>query len=163
MKWIHRIATRDDAKAAMGIVRSSIETICAPYYQNNNQIIEKWLANKTEGNFQKWIEDSQNISLISLDQASKPVGFCLASVNTPQLQEGIIRLCYVAPDHIKKGVGTQLAYGIENLLSKSSDTRKINLNSSLSAINFYLKLGYEAIYFDKTQPMSLKMIKNLSY
>jgi GNAT superfamily N-acetyltransferase len=62
------------------------------------------------------------------------IGFASVAVNG-------IRAVYVSPDHVRKGIGSQLL-GVLEEHAASSQAGVIRLYSSLQAEAFYIKAGY---------------------
>jgi hypothetical protein len=56
---IIRKATPEDAEAACAVFVRSIEEICAPNYENDEEILTHWLENKTPTNIRRWIESDR--------------------------------------------------------------------------------------------------------
>lgn len=67
---------------------------------------------------------------------SKVVGFAALLVHQPT-----ISAIFVHPDFVHQGIGTRLLKAIENA-AIAKKCRTIHVMSSLSAVNFYLKMGY---------------------
>jgi GNAT superfamily N-acetyltransferase len=82
----------------------------------------------------------------------------MASLEVEKSNVGTIKLCYVSPSCLRKGVGAKIIEGLESYLYKLN-VKIIQVDSSLSAVNFYLALGYAATSFNEKQPMSFSMIK----
>jgi GNAT superfamily N-acetyltransferase len=132
-------AVPSQAEQIVGVLRRSISIVCGPAYRNNHAIISGWLENKTVGNILSWMSDPKNRMLVLCDEEALVAGVGLGRINAPQ--GGEILLCYLDPTVVGKGYGTTLLCGIENFLRQNGAVQ-FTVNSTVNALNFYLRNGY---------------------
>ncbi|EEH69446.1 MULTISPECIES: GNAT family N-acetyltransferase [Acinetobacter] len=120
------IAQQQDSKAILNVIKQSIES-CSLDHDNNQNVIDEWLSNKTEENIINWINNSYSYMY---KKDNKIVGFILMS------KGGVILLNYVLPDYQGDGIGSAMVDFIISL-SSSYQIDKIKLESTLTARKFY--------------------------
>lgn len=120
------IAKQQDSKAILNVIKQSIES-CSLDHDNNQNVIDEWLSNKTEENIINWINNSYSYVY---KKDNKIVGFILMS------KGGVILLNYVLPDYQGDGIGSAMVDFIISL-SSSYQIDKIKLESTLTARKFY--------------------------
>ncbi|AZN67630.1 GNAT family N-acetyltransferase [Acinetobacter haemolyticus] len=120
------IAQQQDSKAILNVIQQSIES-CSLDHDNNQNVIDEWLSNKTEENIINWINNSYSYMY---KKDKKIVGFILMS------KGGVILLNYVLPDYQGDGIGSAMVDFIISL-SSSYQIDKIKLESTLTARKFY--------------------------
>jgi len=135
-----RAATENDSKEVCHLIRRSIIEICGPDYDNDKQILDEWLSNKTTINIDTWIRSKSSASLVITNNVNEILGFSLFS------ESGEILLLYVLPEHQKCGVGSALLEGIEKEANNNKITT-ITAYSTISAKLFYEKHNFT--HFDK--------------
>lgn len=114
----------------------SITMNCAVDYNNDPEIMEEWLANKTPDNVSQWVNSTNNISLVAFDTLKdKLVGFILMN------KDGEILLNYVLPAYIYKGVGKYL-WKEMGKIAKSAGIKALSVVSTITAKNFYERNGF---------------------
>lgn len=134
MKVVTRKATESDAAAACRLVRSSISTLCVDDHKNDSDTLDKWLANKTEANFLRWIKSNQHRAIVAQINGSV-VGFGLLNI------KGVVALLYVDPNDRFKGVSKTMLAAIENEADELG-LDELVLDSSSTALRFYNVAGY---------------------
>lgn len=126
----------EHSKELCDLLIESITMNCAADYNNDPQIMEEWLINKTPENISQWISSTNNISLVAIDTLKdKLSGFALMN------KDGEILLNYVLPSHIYKGVGKVLLKEMEHI-AKSSGIQALSVVSTITAKNFYERNGF---------------------
>lgn len=120
------IAQQQDSKAILNVIKQSIES-CSLDHDNNQNVIDEWLSNKTEENIINWINNSYSYVY---KKDNKIVGFILMS------KGGVILLNYVLPDYQGDGIGSAMVDFVISL-SSSYQIDKIKLESTLTARKFY--------------------------
>src|SRR3954451_20742802 len=129
-----RRAVPDDAQVVIAIVRESITRLCVADHHNDPLTLELWLRNKTADNFGRWLDDPDNhVVVAELDAAISGVA-CLH-------RTGEVRLCYVAPDRQRAGIGAALLAALETQ-ARTWGLDKMVLNSTKDARSFYERHGY---------------------
>ncbi len=142
-----RKASQDDAKIICDVTRKSIIRGCVKDHKHDESIKVDWLRNKTPENFRNWITTKDNLSLVAIDSAGKPVGFILAKMNKSKAE---LLLNYIEPEYVRQGVG----YGMYNELEQALMRRgvdEITANSTITARDFYLRVGFTLIS-ENTEP-----------
>lgn len=129
-----RLATADDAREAVAVLRRSITELCALDHQNDRATLERWLANKTAEHFVRWLDDPTGHYLVACS------GAAIAGVAAFR-GLGEICLCYVHPDCVRSGVGRALLSALETEASRRG-FGELTLRSSLTARAFYESSGY---------------------
>ncbi|ENW21461.1 hypothetical protein [Acinetobacter haemolyticus] len=67
------IAQQQDSKEILNVIKQSIES-CSLDHDNNQNVIDEWLSNKTEENIINWINNSYSYMY---KKDNKIVGFIL--------------------------------------------------------------------------------------
>jgi GNAT superfamily N-acetyltransferase len=132
-----RAATAEDAPAACQIVRRSIAELCVADHQNDEQILNRWLSNKTPEVFQSWIGQSDNSLLVAVDDGE------IVAVGSVT-DAGQITLNYVSPDARFRGVSRALFHALEARAMERGNAR-CTLTSTETARRFYQANGYVEI------------------
>ena len=132
-----RKATESDAAGACETVRRSIIDLCEQDHHCEAATLEEWLGNKTEVNFQSWINSDRHVAIVA-EHLAAIIGFALLSRN-----EGRLLLLYVSPDARFQGVSRAMLAALESEPSKAG-IRKIVLDSTATAKRFYMACGYGA-------------------
>lgn len=133
-----RQATPNDAPAACGLLRRSIEEGCVRDHGDRPEILQAWLGNKTTQNVLGWLSSPSNYAVVAerdADGATEVIGFALLN------QAGKVPLCYVRPDLLRHGVGRALLGALE-AQARAWDIRKVHMQSPESASGFFERLGY---------------------
>jgi L-amino acid N-acyltransferase YncA len=129
-----REATPKDAEAACSVLVRSITEICAPYYENDKEILAQWLENKTLANVQRWIESDRTYCVVAMNGKGLVVGF--ASISGCE-----IMLNYVLPEALHRGIGKGMLQALETHAIASGKDH-IEVVSTISAKAFYERNGY---------------------
>jgi L-amino acid N-acyltransferase YncA len=129
-----RKATPKDAKAACAVLVRSITEVCAPYYENDEEMLAQWLENKTPANVRRWIESDRSYCVVAENDKGVVVGF--ASISGCE-----IMLNYVLPEALHRGVGKRMLQALESH-AIASGVEHIELMSSIPAKAFYERNGY---------------------
>jgi L-amino acid N-acyltransferase YncA len=131
---IIRKATSEDAEAACSVLVRSIKEICAPYYENDEQILAQWLENKTPANVRRWIESGRSYCVVAANVQGQVLGF--ASMSGAE-----IMLNYVLPEALHQGIGKSMLQALETR-AIASGVDHIDVVSSIPAKAFYERNGY---------------------
>lgn len=137
-----RTANPEDATAACGVLRRSILECCTQDHQNNGEVLEAWLGNKTAKNVAAWMSTPANYTLVA-ERDGVLVGVALLT------QAGKLSLCYVLPEVQHCGVGKALLTGVE-AKARAWGIGVLSLNSTLTAREFYVRNGYTNAGKDQT-------------
>lgn len=128
--------TLEYSKELCELIKESIIMNCSVDYNNDPQVMKKWLANKTPDNISQWIDSENNISLAAFDTSKNQIaGFALMSKN------GEILLNYVLSAYLYQGVGKALLNEMEQV-ARSSRIKALSVVSTITAKNFYERNGF---------------------
>ena len=129
-----RKATAQEAESACAVLVRSIKEICAPYYDNDEEILDQWLENKTPANVRRWIESDRSYCVMAINAEGQVLGF--ASISGAE-----IMLNYVLPEVLHRGIGKRMLQALE-AHAVVSGVDHIRLVSSIPAKAFYERNGY---------------------
>jgi GNAT superfamily N-acetyltransferase len=129
-----RKALAGDAAAACALLRRSIEIGCRADHQDRPAVLEAWLGNKTAANVGAWFAIPANYVLVAESDGAL-LGLCLLT------QAGKVALCYVAPDVLRRGIGSALLCAAEEQ-ARAWNIAKLSLHSPASARPFFESRGY---------------------
>ena len=129
-----RKAIAKDAEAACAVLVRSIKEICAPYYENDQEILAQWLENKTPTNVRRWIESDRSYCVVAVNAQSQVLGF--ASISGAE-----IMFNYVIPEVLYWGIGKRMLQALETQ-AIASGVEHIDVVSTIPAKEFYERNGY---------------------
>lgn len=129
---IVRDAVQADADTLWSIRTRAIAQVCAPVY--SAEVIGKWLAVPMPVCWGQMLVEKQAIVATLERQAT---GFGILDIKAQTIEA-----VFVSPEHAGNGIGRQLMAGLEALAARSGLTR-LQLSSSLNAVNFYTRAGYQ--------------------
>lgn len=158
VSFIVRRAEPRDALGIVTVITRSIRHLCAPYYDNNLTLLDRWCHNKTEPNILEWLSEPRNIMLIA-EHSCRPecIGVGLVRHLAEPESTGEVQLCYVDPAYVKRGVGSALLRAMEAEIFRLTDS--IILRATLNAESFYTKLGYATLGPPSGEPLAIAMKK----
>ena len=131
-----RKAVPDDAAAACDVLRRSIRQLCVADHRNDEGDLRAWLANKTPDNVHAWLTSPHNHCVVAVGEA----GVCgVAMVG----RDGMVLLCYVAPEVQYLGTGKRMLAALE-AVAAGWGLKSIQLESTLTAKPFYERMGYSS-------------------
>lgn len=128
------VAQKEDAQTIVKVMTLSIQA-CILDHQNDPQIMQQWLSNKTVENISIWIENSY---AFVYKKNGSVIGFILLS------KTGLLLLNYVLPEQQGAGIGSVLLNQVL-ITAKINDIQKITLESTLTAKAFYLYNQFQII------------------
>ncbi len=119
----------DDALEASDLIRKTLSEENSKFYPNS---VIDYMSNEYSPKF--------------LIELSKEREFFVAVANTKiigtiTIIDDYIGTVFVNPEHHNKGIGTKLMETIENLV-REKRIKNLRLESSINAVEFYEKLGY---------------------
>lgn len=159
MPFSVRQSNPEDADAACGAVRASIEMCCAADHGGEQARLDAWLKNKTPETFRSWIQ-SESLYCVVVEEGSKIVGFGMSAT-------GQVLLNYVTSATRFRGAGKAMLESIE-LHAVATGVPELRLESTRTALEFYRRNGYKscgpAVTFGGMEghPMSKPMMTNPS-
>ncbi len=129
-----RAAKQDDAAEICLVLRRSITELCVADHDNDPQILDPWLVNKTPENLRAWIARAgQTYRVAVIDDQ-------IAGVGAVSATEGVL-LNYVSPDFQYCNVSKALMAVLEDWLKERGQV-VCHLTSTATARQFYKTLGY---------------------
>lgn len=129
-----RPATREDAAAAVAVLRDSITHLCVADHRNDPATLERWLRNKTTASFLEWLAlPDAFIVVADVESAVCGVGAVRNS--------GDLDLCYVQPGRHRAGVGAAILQALE-ARAAAWGLAELRLISTATARAFYERHGY---------------------
>lgn len=137
-KWEIRMAKASDAEAACELFKSSVLNICGPHYNNDQQVLDYWNANKTPEKVLSWIENKDFYFLVAQNKSAVEGA---AFINE---QTGELYAVYLIPSAVGFGLGQKM---LDLMLGHASKKKllKVFLKSSLNAQSFYEKRGFKIV------------------
>ena len=129
-----RKVQHQDLPEIVSLIEQSIIKLCAKDHGNQRQHIDTWLENRSHQVLERDLFDGQSKAFVCLN-ANTIAGIVDIT------HSGVLRLCYVHPDFIGKGIGHRLLQ-IAELLAKQWHTTKISITSTATAYDYYLSHGY---------------------
>ena len=129
-----REAHVSDARQCSEVICSSIRELCTADHNGDEQLILKWIANKTEENLQKWIlDESTKFFVAKFKEKIRGVG----AISLPDE----VALNYVSPKFRYKGISRAMLVVLENTLIESGCLKGL-LTSTITAHEFYQASGW---------------------
>lgn len=129
-----RQASSDDATSACELVRRAIRLGCHADHGGRPVLIEHWLRHKTPEKLAQLLDCPDTLTLVAEDR-HRLLG-CASLRDCGQLV-----LCYVEPTTQMRGVGRAMLAELERQAVQRGLDR-IYLNSTRSALGFYVRLGF---------------------
>lgn len=126
-----RKATRNDAQAILDIRVAAIRAQCRGFY--STEVIDVWMGGDLTEQFALWVESSFHMAV----EGDRVLGCGSIDVHAGQIDS-----IFVLPDLMRKGIGRQLLACLENT-AVAAGLDQLVLNSTLNAVPFYRKCGYE--------------------
>ena len=120
----------EDAIKASDIIRKALSEVNSKFYPKS---VINYMCNEFSPEF--LIELSKEREFYVATENSKIIG-------TITIIHDYIGTVFVNPENSIKGIGTKLMKSIENLATQRK-IKKLRLESSVNAVNFYEKLGYK--------------------
>jgi len=128
-----RQARVTDASACSTVLCASIRELCIADHHADEQVIARWLDNKTPETLRSWIQSSEStIYVAEIDDNIAGVGGVSGSE---------VALNYVSPYYRNAGVSTAILNELEKVLLDFG-IRNAQLTSTGTAHNFYRRAGW---------------------
>ena len=135
MNAVIRVAQQADAALACQMLCRSISECCAEDHRNDPAILAAWLGNKTPENVASWFECTSHHSIVACT-GEHVVGVAIMT------RQGKILLFYVSPEMRGTGTAKALLHALE-AQAREWGLRSVQVASTLSARDFYLRNGFE--------------------
>jgi len=127
-----RRATIDDAAAICDMHVRSIRQLCSADYTAEQ--IEAWAWRKRPENYSRAMSEGGETMFVAVDEHDRVAGFVA-------FRDGEIYGLYVAPESVRKGIGTALLEVAEAEMRRAGVT-VVKFRSTTTALPFYLRHGY---------------------
>jgi putative acetyltransferase len=126
----------DDTETILRIHWQAVHQTAAPYYSKD--ILDEWSPDVSAERIARFIgaQDREKEIILIAEYGGTAAGF---GAIVPELEA--LRAVYVLPDFKRRGIGSALLRGLEEL-ALSKNVRQLQLHSSLNAEPFYLAHGY---------------------
>jgi len=125
-----------DRDAAIFIHRQSIFGICKDHYAE--QEMKAWTDRLTPELFDEGIKDENNVGVAAVAE-NIVIGYGFFNVSDREL-----RALYVLPQYAGQGAGRLIMARLEEM-AQGKNIRRLSLQSTVNAVEFYQKLGYQKI------------------
>ncbi len=136
-KTLIRHATKDDAVTLLKIHYDSVHTLGASDYAPD--ILKYWSTPIDQCRIKRFLETFESETHLVAEYNNEIVGFSAIALNKKEIQA-----CYISPHATRKGIGKKLIKELENIAQKHN-INALELNSSLTAKQFYLQCNYKII------------------
>ena len=130
-----RLATEKDSTAIWGVRTEAIRGISAAYYDIKD--MEKWSPSDMPSKFSEIVKNNNWYVIELLDGAIIATGFL-------DDKKGSVEAIFVKPAHQGKGFAAMILNKLEKL-ARSKKYKKLTLEATLNAENFYKKFGYKPV------------------
>jgi ubiquinone/menaquinone biosynthesis C-methylase UbiE/GNAT superfamily N-acetyltransferase len=147
-----------DRDAVISIHRQSIFGMCKDHYAV--QEMKAWTDRLTPELFDEGMKDENNVGVVAV-AANIVIGYGFFSVSDREL-----RALYVLPQYAGQGAGRLIMFRLEDM-AREKGLRRLSLQSTVNAVEFYQKLGYQKIKAemhqinDEVSIACVRMEKNL--
>jgi N-acetylglutamate synthase-like GNAT family acetyltransferase len=128
-----RKARTEDRGAIWRVHISAIKEGCAGHY--SSEVIQAWVARTQPQNY---IAAISGLDFLLAEEDGVILGFGILNATHREIQ-GL----YVSPESAGRGIGTHLMHFLENR-AREMGIETLQLFSSLNAVSFYKRLGYQA-------------------
>lgn len=146
-------ATNEHAAEMVALTIASITQLCFEDHGNDPEYLAEWLANKTTEQMTVWINDpNQYVIVAFVNNVMVGAGGCN--------EQGHIMRNYVHPEHRFKGISKALMANMEDYLHLAG-IKQASLESSETALRFYLDLGWRVIVNEDRTGDEIDMVKAL--
>lgn len=129
-----RQARITDAEACSAVLCASIRELCIADHCGDEEIISRWVANKTPKTLRDWIPSSR-ITIYVAEINGNVAGVGAISDGSE------ITLNYVSPDYRYRGVSSAILNELERAL-RERGVNDAQLSSTATAHEFYSKAGW---------------------
>jgi GNAT superfamily N-acetyltransferase len=127
-----RKATIEDQPAIWRVRTASIRTLCRSHY--GEEQTEAWANVPPPEDFAEVI-CARDLLVAEVDGTIVGVGF----INR---QAAVLEAVFVAPEFVRRGVGTALLTSLEEI-ARQAGLIRLSLSASLNAVSFYRAAGYQ--------------------
>ena len=126
-----------DAEACSAVLCASIRELCTADHHGDEQIIARWLDNKTPETLRSWIQSPESTLYVAeIDGRVAGVGGVTSGTSGSE-----VTLNYVSPNYRNLGVSKAVLNELEKALHDRG-VRDAHLTSTTTAHDFYRKAGW---------------------
>ena len=126
-----RPALPGDAALIHQVHVASVREVCSAHYTPEE--IKSWIGPRQPEHY-RWSMTKGGDTTVVAEENGEIVGF-------GSLKNDQIKGLYVAPGHLRRGIGRRLLDRLEGI-ARERDTPRLRLASSLTAVPFYAAHGY---------------------
>jgi len=126
----------NDVDEIINVHKKSIYGLCKDFYTEKQ--MEVWTSMFNHRIFNDGMKNPNNIGVVALHN-DKIIGYGFFNN-----QDKEIKGIYLVPDVVKKGIGYKILSELESI-AKKDGLDELVLNSTLNAVAFYKKCGYQKI------------------
>lgn len=138
-----------DIQKIVDLHKKVVEQENGKYY--SKQVIEEWLSQINYKNVKQQLP-IKNTYWYLMEDEGKMVGFCQFAIG----EENTIYQVNVDPDCLGKGYGKRLYQFMEEKY-REAETKRVDLWSTINAVEFYKKMGFVIVKKIKTKVVELEM------
>ncbi len=124
----------DEARRFLEIHHAAVRGIAAKDYSDS--VVDAWARPITDQAIERFLANRDNEVRLIAEIDGEPMGIGAVVISRSEL-----RACYVAPNAIRRGVGSAVVAEIERI-ARAHRLNHLHLESSLTAEPFYSALGY---------------------
>jgi N-acetylglutamate synthase-like GNAT family acetyltransferase len=148
-----RKADRKDLPECSRLICQTIREIEGRYY--SPEIIAIWLEHNSPSNLKK---EADRTEFVVYEEAGMIIG-------VGAIEETHLKTIYVLPAYQGKGIGRLILKNLEQI-AKDNGVKHLELNSTVNALNFYKRMGYQEQGFITIEKNGIsvkftKMIKHI--
>ena len=135
----YRIATCADAEQLLRTRQQAVLTDTSGLYAD--ALLRSWapvITKETIAAEAAALENADRVTIVAEERA-QIIGLCTLGIS-----EALLKQCYVLPEYHGRGIARELVRQIETI-AKNRGIVSLQLSSSLLALNFYKKQGYNQL------------------
>jgi putative acetyltransferase len=125
-----------DRDAVLSIHRQSIFGLCKDHY--TVQEMKAWTDRLTPELFDEGMKDENNVGIVAM-ASDAIIGYGFFNVDAQEL-----RAVYVLPRYVNRGAGGLIMARLEDM-ARENKIKRLSLQSTVNAVGFYDRLGYQEI------------------
>lgn len=129
-----RRATLADAEGIFRVHRAAIRDVASTHYTSSQ--IEAWAGRLRPTSYSEPIENK--IVFVAVDVGQ------ICGFSQLDLKNSMVEAVYVAPSHLRRGMGSRLLSALESI-AQASGLTQLTLDASLNSVPFYEKANYRHV------------------